>query len=181
MANIGLQEIYVDSIVVVCDEQSTCWAIFDPNQFFPILPSDTAEYEGSYFVCDQNEDLSGSTFRIHSEDSILFADYRPLYIADCLSVNENPPLSREFSLSSVYPNPFNASARIEFSLPRESNVTLSLYDILGREAATLIDNEPYSVGTHALEFNGTNLSSGVYLLRLDSDFGTRISKAVLLK
>jgi hypothetical protein len=71
----------------------------------------------------------------------------------------------EFSLAQNYPNPFNPITVISFQLPAVSDVRLSVYDILGREVAVLV-NEKQGPGTHAVRFDASGLASGVYLYRL---------------
>jgi xylan 1,4-beta-xylosidase len=89
------------------------------------------------------------------------------------------PLS--FSLEQNYPNPFNASTHIRFSLPRESDVILGIYDILGREVVSLVDNRSMSAGTHSVLFDAAELSSGIYLYRLETDGYVNTKKLVLIK
>ena len=69
---------------------------------------------------------------------------------------------------------------IEFSLPRAADVSLRLYDVTGREAATLL-NEPMNAGTHSLGFEANALPSGVYFVRLIADGLTASHKLLLLK
>jgi hypothetical protein len=89
----------------------------------------------------------------------------------------------EYSFGA-YPNPFNPSTVIRYQLPDDAYVTLKVYDILGSEVAALIDNIQ-SPGSHEVTFNGSNLSSGVYIytLRLQSKTNSYISskKMLLLK
>ena len=86
----------------------------------------------------------------------------------------------EYSLNQNYPNPFNPSTVINYSVPSKSKVTLKVYDILGKEVANLVDKEK-SAGNHKVEFNASNLSSGVYFYRLTSDNFTETRKMMLLK
>lgn len=74
---------------------------------------------------------------------------------------------KEFSLAQNYPNPFNPSTAISFSLATDSKVTLKVFNILGQEVSTLI-NGNYSAGNHKVNFDGSNLNSGVYMYRLDA-------------
>jgi hypothetical protein len=76
--------------------------------------------------------------------------------------NDQP---KSFILSQNYPNPFNPSTTIGYQLPKESQVTLKIYDILGKEAETLI-NDTQSAGYHQLVWNASNFASGVYLYSL---------------
>lgn len=75
---------------------------------------------------------------------------------------------RKFDLSQNYPNPFNPSTTINFDLPADGFVILKIYNISGKEVATLL-NETRSSGYHNISFNPANLSSGVYYYRLESN------------
>jgi hypothetical protein len=84
-----------------------------------------------------------------------------------------------FSLSA-YPNPFNPSARIEFTLPKAGKVSLKVYDVLGREVAVLV-NETLNARDHDVVFNGSELPSGIYFARLEAGGVSQTRKMVLLK
>ncbi|MBN8544665.1 MAG: T9SS type A sorting domain-containing protein [Ignavibacteria bacterium] len=73
----------------------------------------------------------------------------------------------DFELSQNYPNPFNPSTKIRFALPEAGNVKLSVYDVLGRQVAELV-NEFRAAGTYEVDWQADNLSSGVYVYRLES-------------
>ncbi len=88
------------------------------------------------------------------------------------------PLS--FSLSQNYPNPFNPSTVISYRLPAISNVTLKIYDVLGNEITTLV-NEEKQPGTYEVEFNGTELPSGIYFYQLKAGNYIETKKMVLIK
>ncbi len=100
------------------------------------------------------------------------------------------PISTEipnnFSLSQNYPNPFNPSTKIRFDIPqtvgngRDRSVKLTIYDLLGREAAVLV-NEELNPGVYEVDFDGSSLPSGVYYYRLASGNYTQTKKMVLLK
>jgi hypothetical protein len=89
------------------------------------------------------------------------------------------PVPASHSLSA-YPNPFNPSTTISFSLPRTSNVTLSVYDVTGRKVETLIDKS-LNAGEHSMDFNGSALPSGLYFARLTAGDVMQTQKMVLLK
>ena len=89
-------------------------------------------------------------------------------------------LPTEFSLSQNYPNPFNPSTRISFSVPVQCNVSLSVYDMLGSEVASLV-NKFMSPGNYEVTFNGSNLASGMYIYKLQAGNFTDVKKLVLLK
>jgi len=66
-----------------------------------------------------------------------------------------------------YPNPFNPTTTIQFTLPQEAHVTLTVYDMLGREITTMLDRELMEDGEQEVEFDASNLASGVYYYRID--------------
>jgi len=86
----------------------------------------------------------------------------------------------EFSLAQNYPNPFNPSTTIKYQLPERSLVTLKLYDILGREVHTLI-NEDQSPGNYKVELNGSRFASGVYIYRITAGKFTAVKKLTFSK
>ncbi len=86
----------------------------------------------------------------------------------------------QFHLSQNYPNPFNPVTQIRYQLTVESNVTLRVYNLLGEEIATLAD-EKQQPGEHKLEFDGTNLPSGIYFYRLMTDSFSEVRSMVLSK
>lgn len=86
----------------------------------------------------------------------------------------------EFSLSQNYPNPFNPITKIKFGLPERAIAKLTVYDILGREVSTLV-NQELEAGYHEINFDGRNLSSGVYFYRLSSPKFTSVKKLLLMK
>jgi hypothetical protein len=85
-----------------------------------------------------------------------------------------------YSLSQNYPNPFNPVTRINYSIPKQGLVTIKIYDALGREVQTLI-NDMKTPGNYIVDFDGTNLSSGVYFYKLASNDFVSIKKMILLK
>jgi len=72
----------------------------------------------------------------------------------------------EFKLMQNYPNPFNPVTKIEYSIPFESKVTLSVYDMLGKEVASLVKNNLQNAGFYSVDFNGANLTSGAYFYKI---------------
>ena len=89
-------------------------------------------------------------------------------------------LPSAYSLSQNYPNPFNPVTKIAFSLPKNGDVKLVVYDILGKEVATLV-NDYRTAGTHSVEFNASNLASGVYLYRIEAGDFRDVKKMMLVK
>jgi hypothetical protein len=93
---------------------------------------------------------------------------------------EDEQIPTEFLLSQNYPNPFNPSTKISWQSPEGSHQTLKIYDVLGNEVATLVD-EFREAGRYEIEFNSENLASGVYIYRLQTTVFTETKKMVLLR
>ena len=85
-----------------------------------------------------------------------------------------------FELSQNYPNPFNPSTNIRYSVPERSNVVLKIYDILGSEVSTLV-NENKDAGIYSFNFNASHLASGMYLYRLQAGSFVQTKKMILIK
>ena len=86
----------------------------------------------------------------------------------------------KFSLSQNYPNPFNPTTNIQFDLPKQGFVSLKVYDVVGKEVATLV-NEVKNVGIYDVTFDGANLSSGIYFYRLEVNDFVAVKKMLLVK
>ena len=84
----------------------------------------------------------------------------------------------KFLLEQNYPNPFNSSTIISYQLPIKSNVTLKIFNLLGKEIKTLV-NEEKNIGSHFIEFDAKQIASGLYYYRLTAD-GKNITKKMLL-
>lgn len=95
-------------------------------------------------------------------------------------VAENPGVPVTFELGQNYPNPFNPTTAIDYSVGQTGPVSLKVYDLLGREVATLFNGER-RMGSYTTEFDGTNLASGVYIYRLQSGTYSASRKLVLMK
>jgi hypothetical protein len=94
--------------------------------------------------------------------------------------NSTPNLPNQIFLSQNYPNPFNTRTIVTFTLPEPQNVKLTIYDVLGRRVKTFI-NEHRQAGVHAITFDASGLSSGVYFYRLRAGDQTETRRMVLLK
>ena len=81
--------------------------------------------------------------------------------------NENYFIPDEYVLYQSYPNPFNPTTTIKYAIPSSDKVSIIVYDILGREVATLV-NEYKNAGTHTVEFNATGFASGIYFYQINS-------------
>ena len=114
--------------------------------------------------------------------------YLPVRIITTEAAQRDNSIPAKFSLDQNYPNPFNPTTTIKFTLPEASRVTLKLFNILGKELATLVDKE-METGVHKVLFDAKNFASGVYFYRIqakseDSDSRqtfVRSKKLILLK
>ncbi len=95
-------------------------------------------------------------------------------------VNNNNEIPEKFELSQNYPNPFNPSTKISFSLPKQDKVTLTVFDITGKETAVLV-NENLNAGNHEVPFDASGLSSGVYFYTIRTTHFTSTKKMILSK
>jgi hypothetical protein len=85
-----------------------------------------------------------------------------------------------FSLSNNYPNPFNPITKITFTLPQNSLIKLSIFNVLGEQVKVVL-NKNLSAGKHTFAFNGSGLSSGVYFYKLTAGEFVSVKKMILLK
>ncbi|MDX1702605.1 MAG: T9SS type A sorting domain-containing protein, partial [Melioribacteraceae bacterium] len=120
----------------------------------------------------------GTLFLVGREAGLTAFEYSPLS-----SFNETQT-PNNFELSQNYPNPFNPSTSIKYSIPRPSNITLKIFDVLGSEVTTLIDKKQPR-GNYEVEFDpsadGVELTSGIYFYRLQAGDYVETNKMILLK
>lgn len=110
-----------------------------------------------------------------------FGLYNFYYSKLTTGINEkNNNIDINFSLSQNYPNPFNPTTLIKYNIPRLSKVTLSIYDLLGREVERLVDEEK-PPGQYEVKFNANGLSSGIYFYRMQAGSFFDTKKLILLK
>ena len=115
-----------------------------------------------------------------------FGDYKLIprknndFIGHVTDVKETSVLPEIYSLQQNYPNPFNPRTIIEYSIPEAGFVSIKVYNILGQLVATLV-NEFENAGNYRINFNASNLSSGLYLYRIETNNFTAVKKMMLLK
>jgi probable HAF family extracellular repeat protein len=89
-------------------------------------------------------------------------------------------MPNKYELSQNYPNPFNPNTTIQFSLPKQTQLKIKLYNMLGEQVATIAEGM-YEAGYHKVTFNASNLPSGTYIYRLESSDFVQVKKMILLK
>jgi hypothetical protein len=108
------------------------------------------------------------TIRSLADTSVVAVNSVPFTVTNVvLSLTSGPALPKTFDLSQNYPNPFNPMTQIRYGLPGRAAVLLVIYNTLGQQVATLVD-ETEEAGFHEARFDGSNLASGVYFYRLSA-------------
>jgi hypothetical protein len=102
------------------------------------------------------------------------------FYASLTDVKEKGGLPKEFSLSQNYPNPFNPSTKIEFALPQRAQTRIIVYDVLGREIETLV-NEELQAGNYEINVDASNFTSGVYFYRIQAGNFVQTRKMIFMK
>ncbi|MCL4278999.1 MAG: T9SS type A sorting domain-containing protein [Ignavibacteriaceae bacterium] len=95
--------------------------------------------------------------------------------------NDDEILANNFTLEQNYPNPFNPSTKITYSLAERSDVSLKVYDVLGKEVASLVNNTTQEAGKYDVTFDAGKLASGLYIYTLNAGNFTSSKKMMLLK
>jgi hypothetical protein len=95
--------------------------------------------------------------------------------------NNNNNLPTAYNLYQNYPNPFNPITTIKYDIPNKSNVTLIVYDLLGREVTRLVNNEMKNAGRYEIKWNANNYASGVYIYSIQAGDYVSVKKMVLVK
>lgn len=144
------------------------------NQGFSIERSSGGEYEAIGFVqghgttteaqvyafTDRNVNVGSYTYRLKQIDFDGSFEYSSVVEADVVAPDQ-------YALGQNYPNPFNPSTKISFSLAADSKVMLKVFNVLGEEVATLL-NENMAAGLHEINFDASNVNTGVYLYRIEA-------------
>jgi hypothetical protein len=107
-------------------------------------------------------------------------DFIDIPNATVLSVDNNSKIPTNYSLSQNFPNPFNPETSIRYSIPKQSHVTIKVFDILGREVTTLV-NEEKNVGNYEVKFNSKKIASGIYFYRIQAGDFLSTKKMTVLK
>jgi len=102
-------------------------------------------------------------------------------ISQSVGTDEEAELPQSVSLEPAYPNPFNPTTTIRYALPHAMTVRISVSDALGREVAVLVNGSQVEAGSHSILFDAAALTSGTYLVRLETELGIETKQIVLLK
>lgn len=142
-----------------------------------MVPSDLNNESKIYAVVDPNNTIA----EIHEDNNIAWNLVNPnAPTGTAIEGQGNPAFPAHISLGQNYPNPFNPTTTITYSLLHAQNVSIKVYDVLGREVATLFKGWQSS-GTHKLQFNALNLASGMYFYQMRTKEYVLTKKMLLLK
>lgn len=149
---------------------------WDNEEYFPNTIFEGWDESGAYYALNYNFINGPSVHRIGDNSMVTSVDGDEYNLA----------LVEGFGLVKNYPNPFNPSTIISFTLPQKEIIKLSIYDILGREVARLLNNEALSAGQQEIIWNGRDnsgniLSTGVYIYKISSSDFSVSKKMMLLK
>ncbi len=139
-----------------------------------IQGSGTTTEKKSYSFTDENVKAGTYSYKLYQQD---YDGSRKLAGETNATVSSNPA---DFTLAQNYPNPFNPTTVINYSVPSESFVTLKVYDVMGNEVKTLV-NEKKSAGSYNVNFNAKNLAAGLYVYQLRTNNFEASKKMMLLK
>jgi len=148
--------------------------------------TDSATYTWSSFNADSNKFYTDSTKKVTNPKKWAFR----LLEADIAGSVDNKEITvitpEDYQLKQNYPNPFNPTTNINFVLPLNKKVTVKIYDMLGKEVRTLINNEEYAKGTHSVMWNardnaGRQVASGAYIYKMVAGNVEKSMKMMLLK
>ncbi len=163
------------------------WYIFYVNGVFTFIATRGVSHVDEYIILSEEpyfwENLPDSVRNGAVVQDTFRVDYVRVYRkkSSTLVNNKNPKNLENFNLEQNYPNPFNPVTTIPYSIPNDNFVTLKVYDIMGQEVSTLL-NEYKKAGTYAVSFDATNLPSGVYYYKLVSGRSfSKVEKMLLMR
>jgi hypothetical protein len=138
----------------------------------------TINQQMQYSFADKKLPAAAYRYRLKQKD--FNGNFEYFELAGNVIINK----PKEFAISQNYPNPSNPKSKIDYEIPFDGKVTIKVYDILGRDAASVVD-EFKEAGYYTGEFDGTNLSSGVYFYRIIADTKegkfSKTNKLILVK
>lgn len=142
---------------------------------------DSKDYVWNVRVSDGLDTLDVADFYSFSNEAFVNLYYEITLTREVLTSNEDELLTpTAFALEQNYPNPFNPTTNIKFALPQSGNVSLTVYNMLGQKVSTLI-NEKMNSGFHVVPFDASNLSSGMYIYRIEAGSFSSVKKMLLIK
>lgn len=143
-----------------------------------MAPGDTQEIVIAIIAAQGSDNLQSVAELKNTAKTVQY--FYDNYTPELVNIKYEPPLPEFYYLSQNYPNPFNPTTFINYELPINGFVSLKVFDILGKEVVTLV-NEQKPAGTFQVEFTSENLSSGIYFYTLNSGAYSKTRKMIVLK
>jgi hypothetical protein len=134
----------------------------------------------SYAFTDSTASPGRWQYRLKQIDLDGTVHYAPSVTVDVLTDVDEHSLPKEFALYQNYPNPFNPSTLVRYDIPASVHVTLKVYNLLGQEVATLVD-ETQRAGRYGVNWNASGFASGMYLYRLQAGSFVEVRKMAVVK
>ncbi|MGB6650411.1 MAG: T9SS type A sorting domain-containing protein, partial [Bacteroidota bacterium] len=179
------EEVPVDvNLVWRASEAATSYHVqLSPAGDFSVLILDSTGLSDTTTALAGLDQLRVYFWRVMAENPIGCSPWSSTYrfrTVQVTSVGGEDEVPTEYALQQNYPNPFNAMTTIQFAIPKAGRVLLKVYDMLGRERATLVDRE-MTPGTFSVQWDASDLASGVYLYRLVSGSFVATKRMIVLK
>lgn len=160
------------------------WEIYDPNllqpDYYELFPIKQLLDFNNLQLQNENIFVAGGWEYFYNPMPVFYPSYRSWIFDLTAGVSEENDLLKSFELNQNYPNPFNPTTKIKFYLPERSFVKLTVFDLLGNELETLL-NEEKDAGKYEVVFEGSGLPSGVYFYKVQTANFNQTKKMVLLK
>jgi len=153
-----------------------------PYDSLDAIPEDGGEHRDHFtwnLVWWESNFEQGDIIEVQYIGAITLDDYF-LFTAEPSAIVKNDRVVKDFRLAQNYPNPFNPMTTIEYQIPVLSKVELTIYNILGQKVRTLV-NKKQPAGSYRLQFNASNLASGVYVYRLKAGSYVSSKKMLVIK
>lgn len=165
-------------VIVVMFLTSTGFSQYQINNSIISGGGNTTSNASYSFSSTVGEPFNGKSNNISNQQA---AGFWYVYQQQTITtVEENETIPTAFKLEQNYPNPFNPTTKIKFAVPERGNVLIKIYDLLGSEVATLV-NEELDAGWHQKNFNAAVLASGVYLFRMEAGNYANTKKMIYIK
>ena len=172
----------IENVIAKLKTTDTCVTSFFLNNtsFGDIAPGEIKKVDYAFaFNINDDADTIALELEICSDGIVYWTESFKVDILTDIE-DELTNLPKKFALEQNYPNPFNPNTTVKYSIPQLSFVTIKIYDVLGSEVATLV-NEEIPVGTYELSWSAANLPSGVYFYRLQAGSFIETKKLILIK
>ncbi|WP_158607304.1 T9SS type A sorting domain-containing protein [Rhodohalobacter sp. SW132] len=169
------------------------WSESNRSEYYDLQLADNPEFSNptldiqelsstEYKVANELEDGITYYWRVRAGNDSGYSDWSEVlqFTTQITTSTEFTDMPKEYSLEQNYPNPFNPTTTVTFSLPKSSDVSVEVFNSVGQRVAQLV-NTSKAAGVHEVSFDASSLSSGIYLIRMNTSEHTFMKKMILLK